>query len=59
MDERWTQAIVIIRVERAAAVFSPAYDDGSTEREIEQRFVTFYCLRRAEAPADPGTNVAS
>jgi hypothetical protein len=37
---------VLIRVERAAALLSPSYDDGSAEREIEQRFLALYGLQR-------------
>jgi predicted pyridoxine 5'-phosphate oxidase superfamily flavin-nucleotide-binding protein len=40
------RAIVLIRVERAAALLSPSYDDGSAEREIEQRFLALYGLQR-------------
>jgi predicted pyridoxine 5'-phosphate oxidase superfamily flavin-nucleotide-binding protein len=55
LDERRIRAIVLIRVERAVALFSPAYDDGSTEHQIEQRFLALYGLRRAEAPPGRGT----
>jgi len=40
------EAIVLIRVERAAAVTSPAYDDGSTEQDVEQRSLDRYGLMR-------------
>jgi uncharacterized protein len=42
------QAIVLIRVEHAAPVVSPAYDDGSTEREIEERSLKLYGLERTQ-----------
>jgi uncharacterized protein len=42
------QAIVLIRVEHAAPVISPAYDDGSTEPDIEARNLERYGLRRVE-----------
>ncbi len=48
LDRRRIRAIVLIRVEHAAAVLSPSYDDGSTEEEIEQRFLALYGLKRAE-----------
>jgi uncharacterized protein len=40
------EAIVLIRVEQAAAVISPAYDDGSGEDEVEQRSLALYGLMR-------------
>ena len=40
------QAIVLIHVEHAAPVVSPAYDDGSTEPDIEERSLRMYGLRR-------------
>jgi predicted pyridoxine 5'-phosphate oxidase superfamily flavin-nucleotide-binding protein len=40
------RAIVLIRVEHAAPVVSPAYDDGSTASEIEQRSLKLYGLER-------------
>jgi uncharacterized protein len=45
------RAVVLVRVEHAAQVLSPAYDDGSTEHEIEERSLAQYGLvRTAEAP---------
>ncbi len=41
------RAIVIITVERAAALISPAYDLGATEDELRQQY-----LRRLTAPRD-------
>ena len=41
------EAIVMIRVERAAALASPAYDDGSDEADVERRFLAIYGLERA------------
>ena len=58
LHERRIRAIVIIGVERAAALLSPSYDDGSPEHEIEQRFLALYGLQRAEAPADSETVAA-
>jgi uncharacterized protein len=40
------EAIVLIRVEHAAPLVSPAYDDGSTEHDVEQRSLTLYGLAR-------------
>ena len=45
------QAIVLVRVEHAAPVISPAYDDGSTEPEIAARSLKLYGLRRADPPS--------
>ena len=40
------EAIVLIRVEQVAPLVSPAYDDGSTEEEIERRSLDLYGLMR-------------
>lgn len=40
------KAIVLIRVDHAAPVVSPAYDDGTPEREIEERSLKLYGLER-------------
>jgi len=45
------EAIVLIRVEQAAPVTSPAYDDGTTERDVEQRFLELYGLVRTRRRA--------
>jgi predicted pyridoxine 5'-phosphate oxidase superfamily flavin-nucleotide-binding protein len=45
-------AIVLIRVEHAEALRSPAYDDGTSREEIEQRSLAMYGLVRAEPPPD-------
>jgi hypothetical protein len=55
LNERRIRAIVLIRVERAAALLSPSYDDGSTEHEIERRFLALYGPQRAEPSAGGGT----
>jgi predicted pyridoxine 5'-phosphate oxidase superfamily flavin-nucleotide-binding protein len=41
------EAIIVVKVEYAAPVTSPAYDDGSTEPEIEQRSLEMYGLMRS------------
>jgi predicted pyridoxine 5'-phosphate oxidase superfamily flavin-nucleotide-binding protein len=48
LDPRRVAAIVLVRVDHAAPIISPAYDDGSTEDEVEQRSLRLYGLRRAE-----------
>jgi predicted pyridoxine 5'-phosphate oxidase superfamily flavin-nucleotide-binding protein len=48
LDPRRVEAIVIIEVQHVAPLLSPAYDDGTTETEIEQRSLTMYGLQRAE-----------
>ena len=45
------EAIVLISVEQAAPVTSPAYDDGTTERDVEQRFLELYGLVRTRRRA--------
>jgi uncharacterized protein len=50
LDERRIHAIVLIHVDRAAALLSPSYDHGATEDEIEQRFLALYGLRREQTP---------
>ena len=45
------EAIVLIRVERSAPLISPAYDDGSSEEDVERRSLDFYgLLRRDPSP---------
>lgn len=39
-------SVVVVTVEQAAALVSPAYDDGSTEEEIVQRSLDMYGLTR-------------
>ncbi len=46
LDPIRIEAIVIISVEQAAPLVSPAYDDGSTEHEVEQRSLKMYRLER-------------
>jgi len=41
------QAIVLISVEHAAPLTSPAYDDGSTEHDVEERSLKMYGLMRS------------
>jgi predicted pyridoxine 5'-phosphate oxidase superfamily flavin-nucleotide-binding protein len=41
------EAIIVVKVEYAAPVTSPAYDDGSTEPEIEQRSLVMSGLIRS------------
>ena len=45
------RAIVLIRVEHAAPLTSPAYDDGSTEHDVEERSLKMYGLIRTERPS--------
>jgi uncharacterized protein len=40
------EAIVLIRVDYAAPLVSPAYDDGTSEAEVEHRSLEMYGLRR-------------
>ena len=47
LDPHRIEAIVVVKVEQAAALFSPAYDDGSTEDEVAQRSLDLYGLVRA------------
>lgn len=46
LDADRIEAIVLITVDHAAPVVSPAYDDGSTEEEIERRNLERLGLRR-------------
>jgi predicted pyridoxine 5'-phosphate oxidase superfamily flavin-nucleotide-binding protein len=45
------EAIVLITVEQAASLTSPAYDDGSTEHDVEARFLKMYGLTRTQQPS--------
>ena len=40
------KAVVIVTVEQAAALVSPAYDDGTTEDEVVRRSLDMYGLQR-------------
>ena len=46
LESHRIEAIVLIRVDEAAPLISPAYDDGTTEREVEERSLTMYGLAR-------------
>ena len=50
------QAIVLVSVDRAWPVTSPAYDDGSTEGEVEARSMNMYGLVRRAAPSANGSS---
>jgi uncharacterized protein len=45
-DRGRINSVVLVRVERAAALVSPAYADGSSEATIEQRSLDMYGLMR-------------
>lgn len=45
------EAIVLVRVEQVASLLSPAYDDGTNEREVEQRSLALYGLTRTRRSA--------
>jgi predicted pyridoxine 5'-phosphate oxidase superfamily flavin-nucleotide-binding protein len=47
LERHRIEAIVVIRVEQAAALTSPAYDDGSTEDDVERRSLELYGLMRS------------
>jgi predicted pyridoxine 5'-phosphate oxidase superfamily flavin-nucleotide-binding protein len=47
LEPERVEAIVLIRVERATPLTSPAYDDGTSQDEIEQRSLRMYGLSRA------------
>jgi uncharacterized protein len=46
LEPHRVEAIVLIRVDQAAPLTSPAYEDGSTEHDVEQRFLNLYGLTR-------------
>jgi predicted pyridoxine 5'-phosphate oxidase superfamily flavin-nucleotide-binding protein len=46
-DVARVQSVVLIAVESAAPLVSPAYDDGTPEAEIERRSLQRYGLKRA------------
>lgn len=41
------RAVVVVRVAETAPVISPAYDDGSTEQQVEERSLRMCGLRRS------------
>jgi predicted pyridoxine 5'-phosphate oxidase superfamily flavin-nucleotide-binding protein len=45
-DRRRINSVVLVRIERAAPLVSPAYADGSSEATIEQRSLDMYGLMR-------------
>lgn len=45
------RAVVLIEIERALPLVSPAYEDGSTEAEVEHRSLAWYGLQRTTRPA--------
>jgi hypothetical protein len=45
-ERRRVDSAVVVRVERAAPLVSPAYADGATEATIEQRSLDVYGLMR-------------
>jgi uncharacterized protein len=45
-DRARINSVVLVKVERAAELVSPAYADGSTEATIEQRSLDMYGLKR-------------
>ena len=45
-DRARISSVVLVRVERAAPLVSPAYADGSSEATIEQRSLDMYGLMR-------------
>ena len=51
LDPRRVEAIVLVRVEQTAPLTSPAYDDGSTESDVEQRSLDLYGLMRTHSRA--------
>ena len=53
------RAIVIIRIDHAAPVLSPAYDDGSTEQQIEERSLNLYGLTRTRLQRLPAARPAT
>lgn len=45
-DVSRVRSVVLVAVEQAAPLVSPAYDDGTSEAEIERRSLDRYGLRR-------------
>jgi len=46
-------SIVIVKVERALPLISPAYDTGATEEEVRERWEEYYGgLRRGQVSED-------
>jgi hypothetical protein len=48
--EERVRAIVLIHVERAEPVTSPAYDLGATEEELREQYVAYYGELNASSP---------
>lgn len=45
------EAIILVTVDHAAPLISPAYDGGSTEHDIEKRSLEMYGLTRTRRPS--------
>ncbi len=48
LDGHRIEAIVLVRIEQATSLISPAYDDGTSEQEVERRSLSLYRLSRAK-----------
>jgi uncharacterized protein len=48
LDPSRIEAIVLVLIEAAAPLVSPAYDDGTNEQEVERRSLSLYHLTRAK-----------
>jgi predicted pyridoxine 5'-phosphate oxidase superfamily flavin-nucleotide-binding protein len=48
LDERRVEAIVLVRIEQATKIISPAYDDGTSEHDVESRSLSMYHLTRTK-----------
>ena len=46
-------AVVIVRVERALPLTSPAYDAGATEESVRERWETYYCDAGVRTRSEP------
>jgi predicted pyridoxine 5'-phosphate oxidase superfamily flavin-nucleotide-binding protein len=48
LDSHRIDAIVLVRIEQVTSITSPAYDDGTSEQEVEQRSLLLYRLTRTK-----------
>lgn len=54
LERRRIRAVVLVRVEAASELVSPAYDDGTSEAEVEARFLRRHRLVREPAARGAG-----
>jgi predicted pyridoxine 5'-phosphate oxidase superfamily flavin-nucleotide-binding protein len=50
----WIRSVVLVTVERARPLTSPAYDQGRSEAEVRRYWEDYYASHEGSAPGDTG-----